>query len=57
MKPVQQTKFKFMVDLKEARYGDAFIFHLMHIDAKQRVLGGLTVIAVRTRAQTDVSPK
>lgn len=57
MKPGQQTKFKFMVDLREARYGDAFIFHLMHINAKQRVLGGLTVIAVRTRAQTDVSPK
>lgn len=55
MKPGQRTKFKFLVDLEEIRYGDAFIFHIMHINAKRRVIGGLTVIAVRT--QTKRSPR
>jgi hypothetical protein len=51
MKPGQRAKFKFQVDLEKAEYGDAFIFHLMHIDAKRRVIGGLTVIAVRTKRE------
>jgi hypothetical protein len=49
MKPAQQVKFKFLVDFEKTKHGDAFIFHLMHINAKQRVIGGLTVIAVRTK--------
>lgn len=52
LKPGQRTKFKFHVNLEEARCGDAFIFHLMHLNAKQRVIGGLTVIAVRTLKET-----
>jgi hypothetical protein len=52
LKPKQKTKFKFHVNLEEANYGDAFIFHLMHLDSKQRVIGGLTVIAVRTKKET-----
>lgn len=51
MEPGQRTKFKFQVDLEEANYGDAFIFHLMHVDAKERVRGGLTVVGVGTRKQ------
>ena len=48
LKPGQKTRFKFHVDLEDAKSGDAFIFHLMHLNSKQRVIGGLTVIAVRT---------
>lgn len=48
LKPGQKIKFKFRVNLEEAKHGDAFIFQLMHLNAKQRVIGGLTVIAVRT---------
>jgi hypothetical protein len=48
LKPNQKTKFKFRVDLRHAKSGDAFIFHLTHLNSKQRVIGGLTVVAVRT---------
>jgi len=30
MRAGQRAKFKFLVDLKRAKHGDAFIFHLMH---------------------------
>lgn len=51
LKPAQKVKFKFHVDLEKAKPGDAYIFHLMHLNAKQRVIGGLTVVAVRTQTK------
>lgn len=53
LKPNQKTKFKFRVDLRHAKSGDAFIFHLTHLNSKQRVIGGLTVVAVRMEKGTQ----
>jgi hypothetical protein len=49
MKPKQRMKFMFMADMEEANFGEACIFHLTHSGANNRVLGGLTIITVRTK--------
>ncbi len=46
LQPRQVTQFTLNVDLAGSRSGDAHIFHLMHINQQQRVIGGLTVVAV-----------
>jgi hypothetical protein len=56
MKPKQTIKFGFQTDLEKARFGDAFIFHLTHV-VKRQVLGGLTVVAVRTKSETETKIK
>ncbi len=49
MKPGEVSSFNFATDMEKANYGDAHIFHLRHIASNKRVLGGLTVIAVRVK--------
>ena len=41
------ANFNFTAELPEnSKSGDAHIFHVMHIDEKQQVIGGLTIVAV-----------
>jgi hypothetical protein len=49
LKPKQRIKFRFALDMEEARFGDAFIFHLTQFNQRKRLVGGLTVVAVRTK--------
>ena len=46
MGPGQVSPFFFAPDLSRTPRGEAHIFHITHIGANQRVLGGLTVLAV-----------
>lgn len=47
--PSQIADFTFTANLPEASQpGDAHIFHVMHIDERQQVIGGLTIVAVVT---------
>jgi hypothetical protein len=49
LKPKQRVKFRFALDMEGARFGDAFIFHLTQFNERKRLVGGLTVVAVRTK--------
>jgi len=51
MKPKQRIKFRFALDMEETRFGDAYIFHLTQFNARKRLMGGLTVVAVRTQVK------
>jgi hypothetical protein len=47
--PQQVANFTFTADIPEtSQPGDAHIFHVMHIDDQQQVIGGLTIVAVVT---------
>lgn len=48
LKKRQTISFRFTTDLEDAKYGDAFIFHVTHTNSKGQVEGGCTVVAVRT---------
>lgn len=49
MNPGQQTNLFFRaVEPSSSRLGDARVYHITHLDAQQRVLGGLTLITVVT---------
>lgn len=45
--PQEVANFTFTADLPEnSQTGDAHIFHVMHINEQQQVIGGLTIVAV-----------
>jgi hypothetical protein len=46
LKPGQATEFTLRADLSSSTAGDAQIFHVMHVNLQQQVIGGVTVIAV-----------
>jgi hypothetical protein len=48
MGPDQVSPFFFVPDLSRTPRGEAHIFHITHIGANQRLVGGLTVLAVNS---------
>jgi len=45
--PKQVTTFQFATDMERVKPGMAHIIHLTHIDAEKRVIGGLTLVAIK----------
>jgi hypothetical protein len=51
LKPGQAIEMKFITDLERSEFGNAHIYHLMHIGPDKRVQGGLTLVLVRVKAR------
>jgi hypothetical protein len=49
MKPNQTTLFRFDTDLSKTDFGLAHIYHLVHLDEKRIVRGGVTLVTLRLR--------
>jgi hypothetical protein len=47
MRPGQQTQFTLVADLGAGRRGDAYLFHVTHVNARGREVGGITVAGIR----------
>lgn len=47
LKARERIRFRFQSDLERSQPGDAHIFHVVHVDAREKVQGGLTVVLLK----------